>query len=178
MNGAFLHIATNHIPVVGLPLCALFLLVGLIRKSRDITATALTFIVLIALATIFVFRTGGPAAHVVHVYPGVTREQIHDHAEAGEKLFWSVEGLGAASLLALLLMGVTGGMVSALNVLILLASLAFSVGLGWVAHLGGLIRHPEIQTGAVPAMTAPAPQSAPASTPATSKPAPHKHHPK
>src|ERR1035438_8318565 len=100
-NGAFLHIATNHIPVISLPLCVIWLGIGIARRSQELIKLALSFIVLTALVTIFVYQTGGPAAHVLHGYPGILRSQIHEHAEAADDVFWAVEALGAAALLGL-----------------------------------------------------------------------------
>jgi len=145
MNGAFLHLAVNHIPVVGLPFCFLLLAAAVLRKSRDLLQGGFAAIVLVALLTIVVFKTGGPAAHVINGMAGVTREHIHDHAEAADDVFGATEVLGGAALLCLWLLGRPKGIPNALTALMLAGTLGVSIWLAYVAHLGGLIRHPEIE---------------------------------
>ncbi len=148
MNGAFLHLALNHIPVVGMPFCFLLLLVGVCRKSQELTSAGLAALVLVALITILTFRSGGPAARVVRNYPGIERALIHNHAEAADDIFWSVEILGAAALMGLWFSRRWGVVPKWLVGLVMLGALVASGWLGWVAHLGGLIRHPESAFGA------------------------------
>jgi len=153
MNGAYLHIATNHIPVIALPFAALLLLAGLARGSRDLIRASFAALVVIALITIFVYKTGGPAARVVHGWPGVQRSDIHAHAEAAEDAFVAAEVVGALALLGLWLTR-GGRSAKGLTAFIFAAALITSGWLAWVAHLGGLIRHPEIRPGAEPPATA------------------------
>jgi hypothetical protein len=145
MNGAFLHLAVNHIPVVGLPFCFLMLAAAVLRKSRDLLQAGFAAIALVALLTIAVYKTGGPAARIVRDMTGVTREHIHDHAEAADDVFAATEVLGGAALLCLWLLGRPRGVPNALTALMLAGSLGVSIWLGYVAHLGGLIRHPEVE---------------------------------
>jgi len=145
MNGAFLHLAVNHIPVVGLPFCFLLLAAAVLRKSRDLLQAGFAAIIVVALLTIAVFYTGGPAAHIVRGMTGVTREHIHDHAEAAEDVFAATEALGGAALFCLWLLSRPRGIPNWLTALMLAGSLGISIWLGYVAHLGGLIRHPEIE---------------------------------
>jgi hypothetical protein len=157
MNGAFLHIATNHIPVIAIPFSFVLLLIGIIRKSRELIKVSYVALVVIALITVFVFKTGGPAAGVVHSYPGVQRSDIHEHAEAAEFGFWATAAVGVLSLIGLFLSAESGA-ASAVAVITLLGALFTSVVMARVAHLGGLIRHPEIRSEATPPAAAPATQ--------------------
>jgi hypothetical protein len=149
MNGAFLHLAVNHIPVVGLPFCFLLLAAAVLKKSRDLLQAGFAAIVLVALITIVAFKSGGPAAHIVRDITGVTRESIHRHAEAADDVFAATEVLGAAALLCLWLVGRPRGVPNALTALMLAGTLGISIWLCYVAHLGGLIRHPEIEMSEV-----------------------------
>jgi hypothetical protein len=148
INGALLHLSLNHIPVVGFPLCFLFLAIGLWKKSKDLIQAALGITVLIALITVPAWKSGGPAAHTLFHYPNVNVERmtIHAHAEAGEKGFFGALVVGAIALLGWGLSMRPEGAPTLLAVLALLGTLALSVWFANVAHLGGLIRHPEIAT--------------------------------
>jgi hypothetical protein len=147
MNGAFVHLAVNHIPVVGLPFCFLLLSAAVLKTSRDLLQAGFVAIVLVALITIVVFKSGGPAAHVIHGMIGVSRETIHAHAEAADDAFGATEVLGGGALLCLWLLSRPKGVPTPLTALMLAGTLGVSIWLGYVAHLGGLIRHPEIEAG-------------------------------
>ena len=169
MNGAYLHLVMNHVPVVGMPLSFLLLLAGVVRKSKELTQAGLVALILMGLITIPVFKTGGPAARVLHNTPGATIERgaIHEHAEAADYAFTASAILGVLALIAFVWGCRSESVPMVLSVIVLLGALATSVIMGRVAHLGGLIRHPEISN-------APAPAGAPAAeTPAPTAPPAH-----
>lgn len=144
MNGAFIHLLFNHIPVIGVPLSWLLLTAGAFRHSRELIQAAYVSFILMALLTIPAFKSGGPAVHVVRDLPGISRPVIRAHAQAADKAFWGVELLGLAGLIGVWFSKRADGVPPGVTVLTLLFGLGASVWLGWVAHLGGLIRHPEI----------------------------------
>ena len=145
MNGAYWHIATNHIPVIAMPFIFFLLLGGLLRKSLDLIKASYVAAIVVALITIFVWKTGGPAAHVIKDLPGIQRSDIHEHAEAADFGFWAAEILGALSLIGLWLSR-KGNSSTRWSYLVLLVALWASTVLARVAHLGGLIRHSEIRS--------------------------------
>jgi hypothetical protein len=59
MTWAHLHLALNHVPVVGLPLL-LLLAWGLARRSPEVTRASFALLVLLALITIVVQLTQSP----------------------------------------------------------------------------------------------------------------------
>ena len=150
MNGAFVHLAVNHIPVVAFPICFLILLVGALRKSNDLIQAGFIGLVLTALVGAVAWKSGGPAARTLFNTPGVVvpRDRVHEHGEAAEY------GLIVGGILGV--MGLFGGWLSrrpegvppAIVWLTILGTLFASVTFGRVAHLGGLIRHPEIEFSA------------------------------
>jgi hypothetical protein len=147
MNGAYLHLAMNHIPVVGFPLCFALLTAGALRGSRDVIQAGFAGLILLAIITVPVWKTGGPAAHTLFTYPGVTlnRQAVHEHAEAGE--FGVISGgvLGVLALIGWWLSRRPEGTPKVLLILTILGALFVSVCMARIAHLGGLIRHPEIE---------------------------------
>ena len=140
------------------------LLAGLARQSRDLIGASLVLWVLVALISIGVLKSGGPAAHMIKDLPGIVRMTIHDHAEAGEDCFWGMVVLGGVSLIGLLLMKRSGSLPKWLAALLILGGLFMTCWFIWVSHLGGLIRHPEVGEGFVP----PVSKSTPVATPARS----------
>ena len=163
MNGAYQHLVINHVPVVGYPIIFLILAAGVIHKSRDLVRAGLAGLVLLAIVSTLALRTGGPAAGVLFHYPNVTvvRQAVHEHAEAGEKATYTAWGIGVLAFIAFGLSIKNGSAPGALVILILLGALVVSVAYGRVGHLGGLIRHPEIEsTPAAPPAGAQAPAPA------------------
>lgn len=157
MNGAQAHLLFNHIPIIGLPFTFFLLLTGVLRKNNDLIQTAYAFLIAIALLTIPALRTGGPAAHSVRDVPGIERVRIHDHEEAAEGATWGAEILGAMGLIGLILIKKKGSAPKIYTLITLVFTLAVSFGFAKAGHLGGLIRHPEIESDFNAAMVQTAP---------------------
>jgi hypothetical protein len=153
MNGAQLHLALNHLPVMATLIAACVLAAALLFKSDAVRRTALVLFVGAGLAAGAAFLTGEPAEEVVEDLPGIQKSLIHDHEEAAEA------ALIASGLLAVVALGtllyerkrtLPGLLVGA----VLVGTMGVSGAMGWAAHLGGLIRHPELSnvtaTGGAP----------------------------
>ena len=145
MNYAYWHIATNHLPVVAMPFIFFLLLAGVISKSRDYVKAGYVAAIVVALITIFVWKTGGPAAHMLKNIPEVQGSDIHEHAQAAFFGLWSSEIVGALALIGLWLMRGENRS-TRWPYVVLIFSLWSSTVFARVAHLGGLIRHPEIRS--------------------------------
>lgn len=153
MNGAYVHLVLNHVPVVGLPLCWLLMVVGVWRRQHVLLAAALVGFVLMGAVSVPVFLSGDAAADRVRQWATIDRSVIHTHEEAGEGVAVAAGVLAAAALFGLWRLKTSGMLPKALLGLLLAGGLFVSCWLGWVAHLGGLIRHPEIGSGSPTAQT-------------------------
>jgi len=149
MNAAQVHLALNHLPIglviVGVPL----LLAAILRKSKELKGAASIVLMLSALTAIPVFLSGEPAEEIVEDRPGVSERMIHEHEEAAELSLIVIEILGALVLAAWLFERFRTPTPTPIWFGILALGV---VNLGLfvrTAHLGGLIRHDEIRTGAV-----------------------------
>ena len=147
MNWAHVHLVLTHIPVIGIGAIILVLAVGKLRRNPEIKRLSLEMFVALALLSVTVYLTGSPANHQMRDRPGISREKIHNHSRAADFAFWSMETLGAVSLLGLWKSksqhSIPDRFVSAALVL----SLAVFVLMLWTAALGGKIRHSEIDSG-------------------------------
>jgi hypothetical protein len=152
MNGPQIHLLINHVPVMGSIFAVLLLLAGMIWKSPHLVRAALVAYVLIALATVVVDMTGDPAEQGVKQWPGVSRRDIHQHEEMGD-LTEIVEGVAGVVALAGLILArrradrTIPGWAAGLSLLLGMGAAGVA---GYASHLGGLIRHPEIRSGATP----------------------------
>jgi hypothetical protein len=144
MNWAHVHLMLTHIPVIGVGTILSFLLVGMIRGSREIEWASLQLFVALALVSIVVYLSGSPANHQVRDLPGFSRSVIHRHSTAADFAFWSPEVLGALSLGALYRFRNSAAVPSGVIIALLVFCFVVMLQMGWTANLGGKIRHPEI----------------------------------
>jgi hypothetical protein len=150
MNAAFLHLAVNHVPVVGLPLIFLLLGAALARGSRELAGAAFVGLVLMALASFAALKTGGAAHELMDGIPGVPHPLIHAHGHAARWAWYGALALGLIGLAGLRLLR-RGAFPLALTAGAALGALLVSADMAYVAHLGGLIRHPEVACDFKPA---------------------------
>lgn len=145
MNGAQLHLALNHIPVVVSIVALAVLLWGWISKNSEVKKIGLMLAIVSAIFAGIAFLTGEPAEEVLEKLPIFSKELVHEHEEAGEAALIVSLVAGFSALLtfflakkkpqlALYSLYITMGVLA-------LSSLAFLR----TAHLGGLIHHEEIR---------------------------------
>ena len=151
MNEVHIHLLLNHFPIIGTLLCLLLLMAGFIFKNKTMRNSALCGFVLMALITIPAHYTGDGAQDAVKNLPGINKETIEEHEEAGDTALWLMIGLGAISLVGLFFRNHLK-YAYPLQLFALVAAIGISVFMYQVGYTGGLIRHPEI-SNAVPGNT-------------------------
>lgn len=80
-NWAHVHVMLNHIPIVGVPLAALLLGLGHVRRSGEMIRTASAILVLLGVATIGVKLTGEPAEEAVEQAAWFNEGAVETHEE-------------------------------------------------------------------------------------------------
>ena len=143
MNGAQLHLALNHLPVIGTLIALLVLAAGMALRNETVRRTALVLLVGAGLAAGGAFLTGEPAEEVIEGTAGVSKDAIHEHEEAAE-LALTASGILAVLALGVLVAGRRRSLPGTAHGAVLVGALAVTVIMGRAAHLGGLIRHPEL----------------------------------
>ncbi len=152
-NAAQLHLAVNHLPVVGVLIGFFILVTGIFLKQLVVKRTALVVLVFAAITVAPAYLSGEPAEEIVEHKAGVTEALIHAHEESAELslIFTCIVGGVAALTLALGKMKrenlESKSMMAALG----LSIVTFGM-LANTAHLGGLIRHDELRSGAISAV--------------------------
>lgn len=143
MNQAWLHLMTNHIPVLGLPIAALALAWGLARRYDAVIRLALFGAVLLGPLTAFVAWSGEGAEEVVEDTAWASHTRIHDHEEAGERARLAALVVAAGALVVLVMARrreiSRGGTIA-----VLVGLVAASAAAGYSALEGGEIRHDEV----------------------------------
>ena len=101
MNGAHLHLAFNHLPII-FPVVGLIVLIGgFIFKSEIVKRVAFFIFIFGAILTIPAFGSGEGAEEVIEQLPGIDKKIIHAHEEKAELFAILSYLLGAISLFAL-----------------------------------------------------------------------------
>ncbi|MEI2737888.1 MAG: hypothetical protein V9F01_03785 [Chitinophagaceae bacterium] len=146
MNHAQIHLALNHAPLLLSIIGGGILILGMIRKNESYKTLSLYLLVLSALLTVPVFLTGEGTEELVEHMPGVNEGTIEKHEE-----------MAKISLIVIIITGVialsgiffrkNAGITKIIFVAALILSLASFGTMAQTAHLGGLIRHSEIQNG-------------------------------
>lgn len=146
MDAVHLHLALNHVPVIGVPLVVLLLGWGLLRRNREIVRLAFGGLVVMAIATALVYLTGEPTEELVEGLIGVSEPLLERHEEAAQLTTILVGILGVVALVSLIVTRRRSPFRYGLLVLVL-ALLPMAL-LARTANLGGQIRHQEIRPGA------------------------------
>jgi hypothetical protein len=144
MNAAYLHLLVNHVPVIGIPIALFVLVVGIVWKKDQFVRVALLLCVFCAVLTIPVYFSGEPAEHRIEHLPGVSHSKIDEHEESGEIGFAGVSVLAVLSLAGMIWFRRFPILPRWFVMTVLIVCLFVSAILTRTAHLGGLIRHPEM----------------------------------
>ncbi|MFB6286994.1 MAG: hypothetical protein ABEK03_10525 [Candidatus Bipolaricaulia bacterium] len=145
MTAAHLHLALNHIPVLGALLGAVLLAYGLWRGQETVQNVSLGLLVVVGAVAVAVYLTGEPAEEIVEGAAGVSHDAIEVHEAWGLYAFLAsiVTGIGALGTLVLeyVRQHLARKAVQAVLVLALLTSGVMV----YTANLGGKINHPELR---------------------------------
>lgn len=154
-DGPSIHLALNHVPVIGSAGILLILLIATFQKREALTRLALGLAVLVALITIPVLRSGEPAEKRIEHEPGVTEKWISAHEDLAKISAIVMIGFGVVAAAALLTARGGKPLAKWVTPAALTLALATSVLMGVTAHRGGMIRHLELRPGYVPAPAPP-----------------------
>lgn len=146
MNAAQIHLALNHAPLFFSLIGGLLLILGMIRKNDSYKSVSLYMLAAAALFTAPVFLTGEGSEELVENAAGVAESAIKQHEEMAKISMVIITITGVLALAGLFLRK-KQSISKALMVIVVLFSLGSFGTMAQTAHLGGLIRHTEIQSG-------------------------------
>ncbi len=151
MDWTHLHLALNHVPVLGTPFLLGLFLWSWMRGQTVTLRLCLWLFVVLAAASIAIKFTGDFSAEALEKTPSFDKALIRWHEQSADQATTGVFFMGIAAAVALFLS--RGGRAMPKWSLGLLAVLALATFFLMVrcANFGGHIRHPEIRTA--PAQT-------------------------
>jgi uncharacterized membrane protein len=148
MNGAQIHLLTNHIPVLGLGFSAALTAAGMLRGSDELKKAGLWAFVLAGLSALPAYFSGEGSEEIVEHLPGVTEALIKAHEEIAAKALTGALLLAGCALAALGLAFKRNALSPKAAPALLVLALPVLALMAYAAHLGGLIRHSELRPGA------------------------------
>ncbi len=147
MNGAHLHLAVNHLPIIFPMVGVIVMITGLISKSEAVKRTAFMIFIFGALTAIAAMSSGESAEEVVEEISGVTESYIESHEETAETFAMLCYILGGISLVGLW----ASFKQKSFSTIISIGSVVFAFIVLFFAKqtgtTGGEIRHTEIRSG-------------------------------
>ena len=144
-NPAHWHLMLNHLPVLGPYFLALILVLGLVRRSRELARVGLALTLLFPVATYVVTQTGEKAEDYVEDLPWFDKDRVHDHEERGEAALIASGVAGALALIGLWVSRKGAALKPAMTLVVLLAVLVAAGMMALTALDGGTIRHEELR---------------------------------
>jgi hypothetical protein len=145
MDWTHLHLALNHVPVLGTPFLLGLLLWSWARRQAATLRFCLWLFVALTAVSVAIKFTGDFAAEKVGALPGFDKALIERHEESADQATAGVFFMGIAATVALFLS--RGGRTApawSLGLLTVLGLATFAL-MARTANLGGHIRHPEIR---------------------------------
>ena len=151
MDWVHLHLALNHLPVLGTPFLLVLLLWSWARRQSVTLRFCLWLFMALAAAAVAIKYTGDFAAEKIQASPGFDKALIERHEQSADQATTGVFFMGIAAAVTLFLS--RGGRTAPKWSLVLLALLALATFalMARTANLGGHIRHPEIRPASLPA---------------------------
>ncbi|MEQ9188747.1 MAG: hypothetical protein RLP15_13515 [Cryomorphaceae bacterium] len=147
MDATYIHLLTNHIPILGSLFGFVLLLIGMLLKNRTVEIVALSTILLSALFTLPAYFSGEEAEHVVEKIAGISEFHLEEHEEHAELTLWLMIISGLLALMSLVSFRFATHLTRiARGSTLVITGFAFITMLPLANH-GGKIMHSELRDG-------------------------------
>ncbi|HTN07448.1 DUF2231 domain-containing protein [Agriterribacter sp.] len=149
MNQAYMHLLTNHIPVLAIIFGIIILIWGIISRKKEIKMVAYFLFLAASLGGLVTFNTGEAAEDVAEKIEGISKTLIHDHEEAGETAIYLIGAMGILAVFGFYAEVKNKKMASPVSIIVLIFAIITFVLTARASYLGGKIRHTEMSAPAV-----------------------------
>ena len=149
MNGHYIHLLSNHFPIILSITGFVVLTIGLWRHLKTLKQVGLFILLSASLSTIPAYISGEEAEHVVENKAGTSESIMEEHEEEAEIAFILTDILGVLAFVALLLSFRDHSLSVMANRIVWLMGLVCLIFLFNVGKSGGQIRRPELRTETV-----------------------------
>lgn len=150
MNFAYLHLAVNHLPIVGTGIALLLLFVALVRKDDGMLRAGLFVVMVSGLGAIPAVQSGERAEEQLEQVMALEETLVESHEEAAEWAQWLAVAAAGLALVTYIATSRAGGLrpwLGWLKIAVVAATVVVLVAVLRTAQTGGRIRHPELRGG-------------------------------
>ena len=145
MDWVHLHLALNHIPVLGTLFVGLLLVTALIKQNRELTQLSLIWFVALTLVSIPIKFTGDFAHQATADSEWLPTELVADHEQAADQATGAIFLLGLVAAYGLFQGRGNRPIPTWLTAAIAILTLVTFALMARTANLGGQLRHEEIR---------------------------------
>jgi uncharacterized membrane protein len=138
---AYLHLLSNHVPILGSLFGVLLLVVALVKPNFNTTLSAYLILLVSGIGGIVAYFTGEPAEESVEHVPGISHKLIHVHEEMAENALIFVFLLTAAAVVGLWAERAQWKNAKNIERFTLVVGIIAFILFAFTGYLGGHIRH-------------------------------------
>jgi uncharacterized membrane protein len=138
---AYLHLLSNHVPILGSLFGVLLLVVALVKPNLNTTLSAYLILLVSGIGGIVAYFTGEPAEESVEHVPGISHKLIHVHEEMAENALIFVFLLTAAAVVGLWAERAQWKNAKKIERFTLVIGIIAFILFAFTGYLGGHIRH-------------------------------------
>jgi len=145
MDWIHLHLALNHVPVLGTLFVCLLLLTAAVKKDESLKRLSLWWTVALMLISIPLKFTGDFAAEKAGKEPWFIETLVQAHEQAADQATTGIFLMGIAAIMALVIARKARPVATWSLLLTLVVGLLTFALMARAANLGGQIRHTELR---------------------------------
>ena len=138
---AYLHLLSNHVPILGSLFGVLLLVVALVKPNLHTTLSAYLILLVSGIGGIVAYFTGEPAEESIEHVAGISHKLIHVHEEMAENALIFVFLLTAAAVVGLWAERAQWKSAKKIERFTLVIGIIAFILFAFTGYLGGHIRH-------------------------------------
>jgi uncharacterized membrane protein len=138
---AYLHLLSNHFPILGSLFGVLLLVVALVKPNLNTTLSAYLILILGGIGGFVAYFTGEPAEESIEHVAGISHKLIHVHEEMAENALIFVFLLTAAAVVGLWAERAQWNSAKKIERFTLVVGIIAFILFAFTGYLGGHIRH-------------------------------------
>lgn len=138
---AYLHLLSNHFPILGSLFGVLLLVVALIKPNLNTTLSAYLILLVSGIGGFVAYFTGEPAEESIEHVPGISHKLIHVHEEMAENALIFVFLMTAAAVVGLWAERAQWKNAKKIERFTLVVGIIAFILFAFTGYLGGHIRH-------------------------------------
>lgn len=147
MNASQIHLALTHVPVILSFTGLVILIIAFIRKNDSLAKTSLYLLLIAGIFAVPVYLSGEGSEEIVEHLPGVSENIIEEHEEFASIGLAITAACGLISLIGLIMYKMQR-FTRIIRMTVFLLALGSAAAMAQTAHLGGQIRHTELNSTA------------------------------